>query len=563
MRYEPRYYQTAAHDAAWQWIGAGAGNPLIVLPTGAGKSLVIAMLVTKAAEWGQRSIVLAHRKELLEQNADKIEALAGMKVGRYSAGLKSRDTAEQVICAGIQSCYDRAEIFGERGLIVVDEAHLISGDADSMYGLFLEDMRKLNRKLFLVGLTATPYRTGSGMLAGPDKMFHGVCYEAKTQALIDDGFLSKLTNQASDTKANLKSVAVRGGEFVACQAEAAFTSGNLVHDACCEITIRCDERKSILVFCSGVDHAEQVRFSLQHITGQPVGLITGQTAAQERADLLSAFRGQRLRWLVNCDVLTTGFDAPCIDAVAVLRATMSPGLFAQMVGRGLRTTAGKSDCLILDFGSNLQRHGPLDSGSYGQAKPRNADGSEAPSKKCPKCQNENFLSAVQCSECGYQFVKEMDREGRHGTSVDEESPILGEAPPKWLEVHHVRYNVHEKRGADAVGKPPTLCVTYECKDPELPGGNLAWLVVREFVCFQHTGFAQQKAFQWWQARSCIGIPRTCEQAEELADLGACRKPSRILVKREGKWDRITQVEFIDEKPDRISEPVAVDDEVPF
>ena len=551
---EARWYQSEANQAAWQYISDGRGNPLIVLPTGAGKSIVIALLIRQAVEWGQRVLVVAHRKELLQQNADKIQRLTGLKVGINSAGLNERDIDSTVICAGIQSVYRDAAEFGRRGLVVIDEAHLISDDGGSMYRQFLDGLQQHNRQLFCVGLTATPYRTGEGSLAGDGKLFSGVCYEAKTGALIEGGYLSKLTNNPADSQADLKNVKVRGGEFVAAEMEAAFTGDRIIHAAVCELTIACEHRKSILVFCAGVSHAEQVALALRDLTGQDVGLVTGETHALERQRVLSDFRAGTLRWCVNVDVLTTGFDAPGIDAVAVLRATMSPGLFAQIVGRGLRISQGKTDCLILDFGGNLQRHGALDADDYGISKPRNSDGSEAPSKVCPKCKNEVYLSAVKCSECGHLFVRQMDQTPRHGDEIDTTSSIVGAPEPQWYDVQEVNWHLHQKKTTP--GKPPTLCVSYYVSDDTMPAGNLGWIVVREWVCFEHEGFALQKAFAWWDARSLQPFPASVAEAITALNHGSCRKPSRLLVKKEGQWDRIVQAEFSEEKPTMIRELTA-------
>jgi len=562
---EARWYQSEANTAAWQFISDGRGNPLIVLPTGAGKSIVIALLIRQAVEWGQRVLVVAHRKELLQQNADKIQRLTGLRVGINSAGLNERDIDSTVICAGIQSVYRDAAEFGKRGLVVIDEAHLISDDGGSMYRQFLDGLQQHNRRLFCVGLTATPYRTGEGSLAGEGKLFSGVCYEAKTGALIEAGFLSRLTNNPADSQADLKGVKVRGGEFVAAEMEAAFTGDKIIHAAVCELTIACEHRKSILVFCAGVSHAEQVAAALRDLTGQDVGLVTGETVAIERQRVLTDFRAGHLRWCVNVDVLTTGFDAPRIDAVAVLRATMSPGLFAQIVGRGLRMADGKTDCLILDFGGNLQRHGALDSDDYGVSKPRNADGSEAPSKVCPKCKNEVYLSTVKCSECGHLFVRQMDQGPRHGDEIDTTSSIVGAPEPQWYDVQEVNWHLHAKKNTP--GKPPTLCVSYYVSDDTMPAGNLGWIVVREWVCFEHSGFAFEKAYKWWQDRSQFPVPGTVAEAVVALNRGACRKPSRLLVKKDGQFDRIVKVEFTEEKPTRVAELVTPvndwGDEVPF
>jgi DNA repair protein RadD len=330
------------------------------------------------------------------------------------------------------------------------------------------------------------------------------------------------------------------------------------------------------VFCAGVSHAEQVAAALRDLTGQEVGLVTGETHAIERQRVLSDFRNGSLRWCVNVDVLTTGFDAPGIDAVAVLRATMSPGLFAQIVGRGLRISQGKTDCLILDFGGNLQRHGALDADDYGIEKPREKDGTaevlrkcekcgfdnrrrarrcakcfEGFLKSCPKCRADVDIAATDCPECGHVFAAEMDNGPRHSSTIDTTSAIIDAPHPKWYDVEEVHWHLHAKKTTP--GKPPTLCVSYYVSDDTMPAGNLGWIVVREWVCFEHQGYALQKAFGWWFARSALKCPETVAEAITALNHGACRKPSRMLVQKEGKWDKIVQAEFTEEKPTMIRE----------
>jgi len=567
---QARYYQDAANHAAWQYMASGRGNPLIVLPTGAGKSVVIGMLIRQALEFRQRVLCLAHRKELLVQNAEKIAAMAGVQVGLNSAGLRRHDFDSAVICAGIQSVYRKALDFGARGLILIDEAHLISGDAESMYGQFLADLRRVNQRLFAVGLTATPFRTGEGSIVGKDKLFSGICYESMTGTLISEGYLSALTNKPADATVDTSRVSIRGGEFVAAEMERVFSGDSNVLAACGEIVNACAGRRSILVFCAGIAHAEQVQATLQVMTGEAVEVVTGETDTMTRSRILSDFRNGALRWCVNVDVLTTGFDAPRIDALAVLRATMSPGLFAQIVGRGLRKAEGKEDCLVLDFGGNIARHGSLDSPDYGRytggkgwtkGEPVEREGAGG-TKVCDKCRIECAARSAFCPECGWAFP--VNHEG----TADTESKITGKPEPELYVVTSVDWHLHEKkRDPDAV---PSLCITYNCYRESRGEGNLTGTVVREWVCIEHEGFARQKAVGWWQCRSLQPVPSTVTEAVDMVHRGACRQASRLWVVPEGKWQKIVRVEFDDEIPETMAEPVEVtglaevdEDWVPF
>lgn len=547
----PRYYQTAANDAVWEFLSTKPGNPLVVLPTGAGKSLVIAMLARQALEFGGRVVVLAHRKELLQQNAEKIRVLLpGFDVGIFSAGLKSKETSQDVLCAGIQSVYRKASEIGSRHLIIVDEAHLVSSDDETMYGSFINDVVALNPRSRVVGLTATPFRTGEGPICGPDKLFRRICYEAQTGKLITEGFLCPITNKAAEATVKTDALQIRGGEFIGGDVQRLFGRWETVGIACQEIYTKTKDRHSVLIFASGVSHAASVAKEMHELSGEPVGLVTGETLPIERAETLRRFRGGELRWLVNCDVLTTGFDAPCIDAIAVLRATMSPGLFAQMVGRGLRKHESKENTLVLDFGENIKRHGSLDDPNYGRAsveasaKQRAAAEANGRGKPCPACGMDSPSKAPACIECGFAFpVKE-----RHGAKADDGSTLTGDYPPEHWIVESVAWGKHVKKGdADA---PPTLRVDYTVK---LLEGGLIPKTVSEWVCFEHTGFARTKACLWWQARSVADVPKTIEEALSLLNRGACRMPLQLITVRDGKYTRIKEVMFCDEIPDEWQE----------
>lgn len=553
----PRYYQTAANDAVWEFLSTKPGNPLVVLPTGAGKSLVIAMLCRQALEFGGRVVVLAHRKELLQQNAEKIRILLpGVDVGIFSAGLKSKETSQDVLCAGIQSVYRKAENIGPRHLVIVDEAHLIGQDEDSMYGSFIADVIRLNPKARVAGLTATPYRTGEGPICGPDKLFRRICYEAQTGTLINEGFLCPITNKAAEATVKTDALPIRGGEFIEGDVQRLFRQGDAVKDACFEIKDRCHDRRSILVFASGVQHAENVASLLREITAEDVGVVTGETLPIERAETLRRFRNGELRWLVNCDVLTTGFDAPCIDAIAVLRATMSPGLFAQMVGRGLRKHESKQNTQILDFGENIKRHGSLDDASYGRAsaeasaKQRAAAEANGRGKPCPACGMDSPSKAPACIECGFAFPAKE----RHGAKADDGSTLTGEYPPEHWTVEGVAWGKHTKKNdPDA---PPTLRVDYTVKPLE---GGLIPKTVSEWVCFEHEGFAKTKAGLWWQARSVADVPDSVEEALSLLNRGAARMPLQLVTVRDGKYTRIKEVMFCDERPEEWDEEVEAEE----
>lgn len=568
----PRYYQSASNAAVWQYLGNNeTGNPLIVLPTGAGKSLVIAMLIEQARKFDGRVVVLQHRKELIEQNAAELrELIPGIDIGIYSAGLKSRQTRHDVLLAGIQSIYRKAGDIGTRHLTIIDEAHLVSQNEETMYGQFLSELKLENPRMRVTGLTATPFRTGEGPLCGRSKLFQKIVYEAFTGDLIEQGFLCPITNKVAESEVNTDDIKTRGGEFIDSDMQAAFSSGDNVAQAVVETIDKCHDRKSILIFTAGVMHAEQVTNLLASLTGERVGLITGETLPIERAGILADFKSQSLRWLVNCDVLTTGFNAKCIDAIAIMRATMSPGLFCQMVGRGLRLHPAKTNCLILDYGQNIKRHGSIDDKNFGRAsEAKRGQAARAAElngrgKECPACGLDVAANTRTC-ECGFTFPF------NHQGSSDGSSQLTGQTPPEVWTVVAVDWGKHFKRGDSEA--PPTLRIDYECQ-PQGKEGGMITQKISEWVCIEHPegNFARLKAIGWWGQRSISPVPDSVNEALSLMARGAVRMSSTITTIREGRYFKIQSCGFSEEIPEEWEEAIeeesigefsGVGDDVPF
>jgi len=545
---ELRPYQREAVDAVWNHIAASDTNPAVVLPTGSGKTHVIAEICRDAVQkWSGRVIVLAHVKELLEQAAGKLRAVApDLPVGVFSAGLGRRDIGYAVTIAGIQSVYQKAHDLGPMDLVIVDEAHLIPPDGEGMYRRFLTDVRDVCDHQRVIGLTATPYRMKTGTICGPDSVLNEVCFEAGVRELIVQGYLCPLRSRAGKATADTSDLHVRGGEFVACELEERMDQEGLVAAACAEVVAATAERRSVLLFCSGVRHGEHVACVLRERHGVECGFIEGGTPTKERDELINRFKRGDLKYLANVNVLTTGFDAPNVDCVAMLRPTLSPGLYYQMVGRGFRPAEGKSDCLVLDFGGNVLRHGPVD--AIRLADPSAGDG-EAPAKECPECQALIHAAYAVCPECGHVFPP---RKVKHTRIASEDEIVSGsEGPARRDErVLEVAYFVHHKRG-DPLARP-TMRVEYRV-------GFNSW--VREWVCFEHDGYARRKAEQWWRQRSSDAVPESVEEAVEWAEAGALAPTQRITIERKpgDEWERIVDCELGD-KPPRLESPDDLPDE---
>ena len=551
---ELRGYQQIAVNAVYDYMRKSDLNPCVVLPTGAGKSIVIAKIVTDAVTlWQGRCLILAHVKELLEQNAAKIAALCPeIDIGIFSAGLNSRNTRERVIVAGIQSVYDKAAQLGSFDLVLIDEAHLIPPDGDGMYRSFLDDMKKINPNIRLIGLTATPYRLKGGLICRKENLLNEVCCEIGVRELIVAGYLSKLRSKNGKYKADLDNLHIRGGEFVAEDVEKAMDNERLVTASCREIAELCKDRKKVLIFASSIDHCRHIAETIREQTHEECGIVTGHTPKLERAEILDRFRGitqknlfgeakPELKYLVNVGVLTTGFDAPAIDCVAILRPTNSAGLYYQMVGRGFRLSpdTGKTDCLILDYGGNIMRHGPVDMIRITGDPGRKGNGG-APVRECPQCQSVFPAGRTACPDCGYEFPRE-DRKLRHDSRACSDGILSGESSELEYPVKDVYYCTHTKRNADE-GTPKTMRIDYMIGFNDFQA---------EWVCPEHTGYARRKFEKWWRERTEIDPPGTAAECVQIAQKGYLKKPVAITVKTTAgqRFPEIVKYTFAENEPD--------------
>lgn len=337
----------------------GDQSAVIVLPTGAGKSLVIAQLAKLAR---QKILVLAHVKELVEQNHEKYQAY-GLTAGIFSAGLKQKITDHQVTFASIQSVSRNLDLFAEHySLVIIDECHRISDNDDSQYNLVINQLKKHNSGLKVLGLTATPYRMGMGWIyqyhyhgfrrATEPRPFAHCIYELPLSYMIKNGYLTP-PNLEDATLAHYDFSTLKAnqaGHYPETEVNALLARHPRVTETIVEqIRQLAQERHGVMIFAASIDHAKEIQ---GYLSDQATALVTGDTPGVERDALIVAFKQRQLKYLINVAVLTTGFDAPHVDMIAILRPTQSVSLYQQIVGRGLRLADGKTDCLVIDYAGN-------------------------------------------------------------------------------------------------------------------------------------------------------------------------------------------------------------------
>lgn len=437
--------------------------------------------------------------------------------------------------------------------ILAHNCHLIPESGEGMYRAFFKDALILNPSLRVIGLTATPYRMATGMICGPENLLNEVCFEVGIRELIVAGYLCPLKSKASRRKVDTSNLHLRGGEFINGEVEQLMDDESLVNAACNEIVEQTRNRNSVLIFAAGIGHARHIQKILSQKSQMEVGLVTGNTPSTQRDEILIRFKGQSvkkdlfggtkgpIKYLVNVNVLTTGFDAPNIDCVVLLRPTNSPGLYYQACGRGFRLYPSKEDCLVLDFGGNILRHGPVDALEI-KEKSTSREG-QAPAKECPECHLVVHAGYSKCPECGYEFPPPEGQ--KHDSSAATAGILSGQTEDVDYDVLDVNYHYHIKRNAGP-DDPATMRVEYQV-------GIGQWH--SEWVCPEHTGFARQKFENWWNERSMCPPPQSVSDAVSLAQDGALAITKSITVRTvAGKpFDRIIRHE-IGEKPEYYPEP---------
>jgi DNA repair protein RadD len=554
-----RPYQKQAVDACYNHLRNYDDNPVIVIPTGGGKTPVMATLCSDAVNiWSGRVLILAHVKELLEQTYNTLTSIdPELHVGLHSAGLKRKYTQHPVIIAGIQSVYRKAFELDPFDLVVVDEAHMIPPEGEGMYQSFLGDAHIVNPNLRVIGLTATPFRMTTGLICQPDHFLNSICFEVGIKELIRDGYLCPLRSKASKTRVDTSGLHIRGGEFISNELEELMDTNARVKAACSEILEYTQDRNAVLIFAAGVEHGKHIQQIFQEQHHIECGFVSGDSPDGWRKKMIDDFRSGKLKYLCNVNVLTTGFDAPNIDCIAMLRPTMSPGLYYQMVGRGFRLHERKNDCLVLDFGGNILRHGPVDCLRVTDKMVKG--NGDAPAKECPGCFEIIHAAYTRCPACGYQFPP--PEKTKHETTASTEGILSDQASVNEYPVEEVLYNVHTKKSAKAES-PRTMRVQYK-----IGFGSY----ISEWICFEHTGFARHKAEVWWKQRSSDSIPDDSEMAVFFATNGRLREPIKIIVKHIAgqKFDQITGYQFEDpEQPEwqfdkTVPDYVQADDSIPF
>lgn len=537
---ELRHYQRAALDALYEYWRNGGGNGLIVLPTGAGKALLLAKLVEELlADYPDMRIAnITHDSRLVAQNFQEFIGISPFAdAGIYSAGLKQRNTRAQVLFGGIQSIWNKVDQVGDIDLIMIDEAHAISRNANTQYGKFFKAVRARCPDMRIMGTTATDYRMDSGRLTDDldtdgevdesgapvrMKLFDDVVYEIGIGELIEQGFLTRLTSARTASKIDLKGVGTRGGEYIPGQLSEA--AERIIVEAVAEDMAISVGRRAALFYATSKENAVRIRDEIRR-HGRTCESLTSDNS-DETDRIFKDFKEGRLWSIVSVGMLTTGTNFPFVDFISLILSSKSAGKIVQVLGRGTRNSPGKTECLVADHGRNLAYHGPID--QISPRAPGKGEGDQ-PKKECPTdkadengatgCGELIPISIMTCQCCGYVFPP---NEEVKITAQAADAPVLSIAPPEPRTVKSRRFLHHP--GKD--GKPDSVKVAY----------TIGMSQVNEWLCPGHKGFPKTKADRYWLAHAGRRpFPR--DVMEWLERQGELAETAEVVLQPRGKyWD---------------------------
>ncbi len=407
-----RDYQQKCVDACISHIMKNTAPIVAELATGAGKSIIVSEIAKEIHRISKKHILcLAPSAELVTQNREKF-LTTGSPASVFSASAGSKCLKHPVVFGTPQTVVNALEKFGDRfAMVIIDEAHGLTKSVK----MIIDTFRSKYPKLRVLGLTATPYRMGSGYIykqdnknkdihedMAKDPYFQKLIFKITANELIKMGFLTppKIGTIGGEHYETLHLQANQMGKFNSKEVDQAFLGkGRKTAYIVQDIVEKSKDRQSVMIFASTVQHAKEVIESL------PVNisaLITGETPKKERDTIINNFKSRRIKYLVNVAVLTTGFDAPSVDVIALLRATESAGLLQQIIGRGLRLFENKKDVLLLDYAENIERHSPDGDIFNPTIKAVKDSSSEKIEQKCPSCGYENIF-ALRPNKEGYEI----------------------------------------------------------------------------------------------------------------------------------------------------------------
>lgn len=538
----PRDYQEEGISGLFDFFQTHPeGNPLIAMPPGSGKTVVIAEFIRRALSLFPQTRILniVHVKELIVQAHKKlIEMWPSAPAGIYSSGLNRRDLHLPIIFSGIGSIINQIDKLEHFDLVIIDEADMVSHKEETQYRKLFKALALINPAVRFIGLTGTPFRHQVGALTDGGVFTHLIvdyCSFEKFNSLIDRGYLCQLIPKQTTTELDVTEVHVRGGEFIESELQNAVDKESITRAAVSEAVRTAVNRNHWLVFTTGISHANNVRDMLLEFGVSAACVHTNlEGGDKERDSTIEDFKQGKIRAMVGVGVFGVGFDCPQVDCIIMLRPTMSARIHIQYLGRGLRIDPSKSSTLVLDFAGNTKRLGCINDVVIPRKKGKGKAGM-APFKLCPICSTYNHTRAKVCVSCLHEFPEVFN--GKSTASelelIRREPKVKKIKPPTEIVIHDVSrvdFSLHKSRDPF---KPQSLKATYYC----------GLQIFTEWMCFEHPApYARYKAHETWRKLSGGStVPVNSEEASTR--VGELHSPVQIKVAHEGKYPSITAYSF--------------------
>jgi len=446
-----------------------------------------------------------------------------LQAGIYSAGVGKKQV-RKITVASFQSIRRHASELPRVDWIIIDEADY----AGAGYREFIDGVREHSPDVRVIGMTATPFlgdanRTALHLLPADKAIFSGICAEVGIGELLRARFLSPLIPYRGTNHIDVTGVAIdkRTGDFAVGALQDATDIPELNRQIATEMVGIFHDRKTVMVFATGVDHAEHMRDALREL-GQSAEMVLGGTPNKERSEIIARFRAGKLKYLVGIDVLLVGFDAPAMDGIAMLRTTLSARVYVQALGRGMRISpgTGKTDCLVADWTDNAETHGPVDEI---EGNPPKLKTGETPTKICDGCFSIILAGLKICPVCGYEFIfQEHDQRNFDPTTGLLISGVVkNEDGSKTYPVASVDYEIR-----NTVAGAPALVCNYMSEGRRSP-------VAVEYLNLWHhkAGVVQRDSLKWLRRLVTPGgVPGTAQEALARCNFGALKKPRSVTVR---------------------------------
>lgn len=518
-----RYYQQEASDKTINFLNTTNENGLLALPTGSGKSVIIADIIKRLPD--KRILKLVHTQKIIQQNAERLKQhYPECDLGICSSGIGLMQTSNQIIFGGIATVVNRTAEIGHIDLIIIDEVHTFSTKENSMYFKTYCSLKEINPNIRMIGLSATPFRMGKGLIVDGQyfhKTIYDLCSWQAYNKLVEEGFLSDIITYSPKSAIDTTGVRVQNGDFNLTELQEVVKKNDITTKALKEAVIGGSDRKKWMCFGVGIDHVVEISKTLNELGVSSV-CVHSKMSESSINEAFEGFKSDKYKCIVSNNMIIAGFDEPRIDFIACLRPTKSSSLWVQMIGRGCRPHPDKKNLYVMDFANNALTCGCINDPVIPKAK--GTKKGEPPVKICPSCSCYNHLSARICIVCGALFPIQ-----KHITKIASSERLIRKenTEPKTSICVKQSFEVRIQKSK------PYLLIKYNCEGVTLydffqPFGPEWWKI--------------QKAKKWWKQRvPNREIPPKLITIVENKDI--IPKPTKITWKYGKKYPVIVSSEY--------------------